>query len=478
MEKKQVDFIILGGGISGLGFAKRVTDNGKTVLILEKEEAIGGLSRSLYHDGFYLDFCAHRFHTKNESLLAEIKSLPGLQLIKHRKRTRIYMFNKYLKYPFEIQNLLRAMPLSQSIPAGFSFIYNILRKKLQPLKNPRSYKEWFVDIYGLKLYEVMCSPYTTKIWHHDPSEISADWANQRFQGENITKLMKRIFTKLVRFDFSSYNLEDESLAPDGGEFYYPERGIQELPDALANAVIHNNGEIEVSTIITSINTSKQEVTFTNKSGTHVINYKQLISTIPLHEYYRLQERKSVNVEEDLQKLLYMDIIFVYVFLHKPTISKDHWLYFPDKDILFNRATEFSNWSPKMCPPGKTSICFDITTFSNSPEASMTDAALIERTIEDACRVDYFQKDWVENAIVVRISHAYPYYDVEYKGRLNSVVSFLETETEYLLGRTGIFRYNNSDNSIEMGFELAEKLLSRTAHEKVSAHTYTVREVSL
>ena len=39
--------------------------------------------------------------------------------------------------------------------------------------------------------------------------------------------------KILTLDFSSYNLEDDSLAPDGGPFYYPRRGIQELPDALS-----------------------------------------------------------------------------------------------------------------------------------------------------------------------------------------------------------------------------------------------------
>ena len=127
---RQYDYIILGGGVSGLGFAKRVTDAGKSVLVLEKEAVVGGLSRTLLHDGFYLDFCAHRFHTKNKALLEEIKALPGLTLHTHIKRSRIFMFGKWLKYPFEIEALLRAMPLRQSIPAAFSFLRVRLAKWL------------------------------------------------------------------------------------------------------------------------------------------------------------------------------------------------------------------------------------------------------------------------------------------------------------------------------------------------------------
>ena len=41
----------------------------------------------------------------------------------------------------------------------------------------------------------MCYPYTSKIWKMDPSHISADWADQRFQGEKMSKLIKRVIKK-------------------------------------------------------------------------------------------------------------------------------------------------------------------------------------------------------------------------------------------------------------------------------------------
>lgn len=469
------DFIVLGGGVSGLGFAKRVSEHGKSVLILEKEEVLGGLSRSILHNGFYLDFCAHRFHTKNKVLLDEILNLPGLTMSQHIKKSRIYIFGKYLKYPFEIQNLLRAMPVWQSFLAGISFTINLVTKPLRRGHILRSYKDWFVHIYGMRLYRVMCEPYTSKIWHHDPAEISADWADQRFQGENLAKLFKRVIKKILTFDFSSYNLEDESLAPDGGAFYYPNKGIQEMVDALARVAVAKGAQIHTGAQITRVDTATQTVFYTWQGTLYTARYKQLISSIPLHTYYELQPRRDEKVSRALAGLRYMDIIFVYLFLKVPHISNDHWLYFPDKDIIFNRAVEFSNWSPVMCPPGTTSVCFDITAFPESAEWRLADEELVARTTADAVRVGYLAKEATTDSLVVRVTHAYPYYDLDYKEKLDTIVAFLETSQEHLLGRTGIFRYNNSDNSIEMGFELAEKLLGGGVH--ASAHAYTVKEVS-
>ena len=457
---RRFDFVVLGGGVSGLGFAKRMSEQGFSVLVLEKEATVGGLSRSLNYKGFYLDFCAHRFHTNNQDLLSEIFALPGLTMTRHVKKSRIYMFGKYLKYPFELQNLLRAMPVRDSVMAGLSFGWNLLVKKFRRPALP-SYKDWFVHLYGRRLYEIMCRPYTSKIWHTDPANISADWADQRFQGENLKKLLKRVVKKILTMDFTKYSLEDDSLAPDGGPFYYPRRGIQELPDALANAARANGTVIEAGVRPTAVSMHNRTVAYWRDGTNETVSFGHLISTIPLHAFYNLQERKSPAVEQALARLTYMDIIFVYVFLNRPRLSNDHWLYFPDPEVVFNRAVEFSNWSPEMCPAGKTSVCLDITVFENEENSlwKASDAELSERVLRDAERVGYLNRSDVFDTYVVRVKHAYPYYDLCYRAKLDTIVSFLEHEHVSLLGRTGIFQYNNSDNSIEMGFLLADRFLA-------------------
>ncbi len=137
------DFVVLGGGVAGLGFAKRISSAGFSVIVLEKEVQLGGLPRTIEYTEFKLDFCAHRFHTGNPELLKDILALPGIQMKRHLKKSRIYLFGKYLKYPFEIQNLLRAMPLRQSLICGISFIATMIRNKFCKKPNIISYKDWF-----------------------------------------------------------------------------------------------------------------------------------------------------------------------------------------------------------------------------------------------------------------------------------------------------------------------------------------------
>jgi len=470
------DFVVLGAGVAGLAFAKRVSEHGYSVLILEKEKEVGGLSRTLLHNGFYLDFCAHRFHTNNKQLLDEVLSLPNLQMKRHVKKSRIYMFGKYLKYPFEIQNLLRAMPLQQSIMSGLSFAKNYALRAVRQKPDIKSYRDWFIDLYGERLYNVMCYPYTSKIWRMDPANISADWADQRFQGENMARLVKRVLKKLVSLDFSSYSIEDDSLAPDGGEFYYPQKGIQELPNSLQAAAQAHGTVTLCEAKVTQISRANRTVSYEHGGQSHVVSYENIISTIPLHAYYHLQERRDEQVERVFKSLKYMDIIFVYAFVNRPNISNDHWLYFPDPEVIFNRAVEFSNWSPEMCPPGKTSICFDITTYANDERWQMSDEQLSQRVLEDAYRTDYLKRGDVESTYVHRLRYAYPVYDLGYAKSLETVVGFLEDEHSYLLGRTGIFRYNNSDNSIEMALQLGDNFVKQKP--KKTIFQYEIKNVSL
>ncbi|MDO4627624.1 MAG: FAD-dependent oxidoreductase [Planctomycetia bacterium] len=59
MEKKQYDLIVIGGGSAGLAAAIAAYDEGvKNILVLEKEDEVGGILLQCIHNGFGL----HRFH--------------------------------------------------------------------------------------------------------------------------------------------------------------------------------------------------------------------------------------------------------------------------------------------------------------------------------------------------------------------------------------------------------------------------------
>ncbi len=477
---KHADIVILGGGVAGLSCAYRLSLAGKKVVVLEKENVVGGLARTVEFQGFQFDFCAHRFHSPDPKLMEEVKQLMAENFESHKQKSRILMFGKYVKYPYELQNLLRAMPLWQTALCGVNFCWAVARKPLWT-RTPKNYRDWFVRLFGYQLYRVMCEQYTRKIWGRDPALISADWADQRFAGPNLSKLIKKTLRKLMRMDFSSYALEDMELAPDSGTFYYPKiGGIQAMPKRFAQVATQNGATVITGARVASIDPLSRTVSYESGGAMHTVQAaEELISTIPLHAFSALSTVPAPEpVQEALQQLSYMDIIFVLLIVERPQISNDTWLYFPGTDVAFNRAVEFRNWSPSMAQPGRTSLCLDITvTPENRELCSLSDDDLVRRCISDCERVGLCGRAEVSVGKVLRIPYAYPVYDLQYKERLTTIVSWLESFPRvYCLGRTGIFRYNNSDGSVDMGFRLAERLLDPACTRK-SIFQYSMDGVS-
>ena len=56
--------VILGGGPAGLTAGYLLSKRGRKVIVLESQEQIGGLAKTVVRDGYRFDLGGHRFFTK------------------------------------------------------------------------------------------------------------------------------------------------------------------------------------------------------------------------------------------------------------------------------------------------------------------------------------------------------------------------------------------------------------------------------
>src|SRR6188474_3506352 len=93
----EVDFLVIGAGVSGLAFANAIADEAKragrptpSVLVAEAADEPGGFCRTVKQDGFVWDYSGHFFHFRHRAIAQwmEERMLPGtVRTIE--KRTRV-----------------------------------------------------------------------------------------------------------------------------------------------------------------------------------------------------------------------------------------------------------------------------------------------------------------------------------------------------------------------------------------------------
>ena len=91
---------------------------------------------------------------------------------------------------------------------------------------------------------------------------------------------------------------------------------------------------------------------------------------------------------------------------------------------------------------------------------MSDEDIAERCIDGlADKLKLIDRAEVADCRVIRARDAYPVYDLEYAEKLRLIQDSLKNYVGLeIVGRSGTFRYNNADHSIEMGLTLARRLV--------------------
>ena len=99
---------ILGAGPAGLAAAYTLTKMGQPVVVVERDNCVGGLAKSFEYQGFILDYGPHRFYTKLAPVLQLWNEVLGDEQVTVNRLTRIYYRGKYFNYPLKIKQVLLA----------------------------------------------------------------------------------------------------------------------------------------------------------------------------------------------------------------------------------------------------------------------------------------------------------------------------------------------------------------------------------
>lgn len=165
------DFIIVGSGFYGAVLAERLKSAGKSVLVIEKRDHIGGNSYSSTYEG--TDICVHRygthiFHTSNKTVWDYINGFGEFNRYQHRVLTTYK--NKVYAMPINLGTINTYFGLNLR---PFEVESYMSGQKSDP-EMAQNLEEKAISLIGRDLYEAFIKGYTQKQWACDPKDLSPD----------------------------------------------------------------------------------------------------------------------------------------------------------------------------------------------------------------------------------------------------------------------------------------------------------------
>ncbi len=453
MKDREVwDAVILGAGLAGLTTGNLLSRPGADVLVIERETAVGGLSRTIEHNGYRFDLGGHRFITENQVIENFVKEVLGGDFLEVDRSSKVLLNGKFFDYPWKLLNAFRGLGIRGSSAIVFGYFAERLGSLFRE-SGIESFEDVMVRRFGRPMFDIFVKEYSEKVWGIECGLIARELAEWRIQGLSFW-----IAARDALFGPSGANVR--SLAR---KFLYPPLGIGRISEGLRRK-IEKNHPVLTGTPVVGVNHSAgriESVMTRQGERTRLHRAGEFVSTIPLPTLVRLFDPKPPEgILEAAASLRFRDLLIVTVMIDRPRVTDQTWIYVPGRQIPFGRIHEPTNWSAKMAPPGKTLLVTEHFCFRGDDAWKADDDALAADTVASLENLGFIHRQEVIDSLVVRIPNAYPIFDIGHDRNRRKILDYLDTfENLHAIGRGGAFRYLNMDHAIETGIATAEEIIA-------------------
>ncbi|MBV8463164.1 MAG: NAD(P)/FAD-dependent oxidoreductase [Acidimicrobiales bacterium] len=439
--------VVVGAGPAGLTAARRLTRAGDPVIVLEADDVVGGISRTVERDGWRFDIGGHRFFTKVrpvEDFWNEV--LPAEEFLLRPRLSRIFYGGKFYDYPIRLGNALSNLGLVEALRCGLSFLW----VRVRPPKDPSTLEGYIVRNYGWRLYRHFFKTYNEKVWGVPASAISADWGAQRIKGMSLWNAVWEPVRSKLAGARRSRNRQVTSLIE---EFHYPKYGPGLMWERCAEQVTAAGGDLRMETAVTGIRLEggrATSVTVRSSEGEERLAASHVISSMPLTQLVGVLDPPAPpEVRRAADALGYRDFLTVALVVPQDRAFPDNWIYVHSPEVKVGRIQNFGAWSPAMVQDGRACLGLEYFVFEGDDLWTAPDDELIAMATKELAAVGLVEVGDVEAGYVVRMPKAYPVYDEGYRDHVETIRRWLEQAAPNVhpVGRNGMHKYNNQDHSM-------------------------------
>lgn len=447
---KSTPFAIIGAGPAGLAAAYELSRAGASAVVFEKDDQVGGLSRTVKYEGYRFDIGGHRFFTKNKEVNNLWHEILEKDFIRKPRLSRILYEGKFYDYPLKPIDAFKGLGYQKS----FHILMSYWQRKIIPRMPEINFEDWASNRFGDALYRLFFKTYTEKVLGISCHSLSPDWSEQRIPGLN-----------LGRATFNGLNIWEKGvIASLIDEFDYPLLGSGQMYEVMSAKVEAAGVKILLDSEIVLVCHNENRILsliIKGKDGITEVPVEKVISTMPITDLAsKMKPLSPAYVMDAAQKLLYRSIITVNMVLDGPSFFPDNWIYLHDPQIKAARLQLFKNWSRLMVPDEESnSVSLEYFAFEGDALWTATEAELLKIAEADLACLKPSGSFKVKCGFAVRYPKAYPLYTVGYKKHLETIRQYLGRFSNLeCAGRYGQFRYNNMAHSVVTGRLAARKIM--------------------
>jgi protoporphyrinogen oxidase len=459
------EVVIIGAGPAGLTAAYELTKAGRTSTVLEADDTVGGISRTVERDGWRFDIGGHRFFTKVpevERLWHEI--LPDEDFLLRPRMSRIYYQGKYYDYPIKPLNALKNLGPVEAVRCMASY----LAVKVRPPKEQKTLEDYIVTNYGRRLFEHFFKTYNEKVWGVPASELSADWGAQRIKGMSIVDAVWEPIRAKIAGRRADKSKQVTSLIE---EFQYPKYGPGMMWEVCTEKVQAAGSKVVMNTRVERITHAegRANAVYARTGDGELVEYPadQVISSMPFPLLLKAMDPPPpAEVLRAADDLGFRDFLTVALVVPLEAGFPDNWIYIHSPDVKVGRIQNFGSWSPYLVKDGRTCLGLEYFVFEGDELWDASDEELIERGTRELGILGLVQPSKVESGYVVRQPKAYPVYDDVYTENVAVLNDWITSTTPNVhpVGRNGMHKYNNQDHSMLTAMLTVENILGKGSHD--------------
>jgi protoporphyrinogen oxidase len=423
--------VVLGAGPAGITAAWRLSELGYPVTVLDRDDAVGGMARTIKVGPYAVDFGPHTFHIRetdeSRTVLKSIERFFGKDPLILTRGTRVLLRGKEYVYPLEMLQVLTGVSPFLSARIIFDYVMATIKSTFAPAKKEDSFEDWGVRNLGRTLYDLCFGIYSARVWGLPTSQISSKQA-QRVAKLNLKNIILR--TLGIKADPATYFTK----------YMYPRKGISLLYEGMAAEVRAAGNQILLNSPVVRLEREGDRiarVVYSSGGQEHVIEADVVLSTLPLPALVNMTRPPlPAPVREHASKLRYRSLKLIYIALKRAQMTDYHWVYLLDEQFRVNRLSEQKNvmwqWSDK---------------------------EVFELALRDLMKMGYgVTPEEVEEYHVTDIPTAYPVYELNFEDHLIPVLDGVHEIPNLLtLGRHGLFLNNSMDDNVLLGMQIADHI---------------------